>query len=328
MLTAGEGAPSELLVDLLEGRWQKAQELALAHLPDPWVSRVQAAIMTLGAIARYQGRPDEAWEYITRSLTHGPATEPGDSWFAAAICTVALAAELALDAGDLALAQAWIDAHERWLTWSDAILWQPHQNLLQARFHLLADNLDDARRSAEIALAQASEPRQPLILIAIHRLLGELALLESRVEEADAHLQQSLALAEACAAPYEQALTLLALAELRLAAGEPVIARSNLNRAHEICTPLAALPALQRIQELESRLAIIQSAPVTYPAGLTKREAEVLGLIASGKSNREMAAALFLSPRTVERHIANIYLKLDVHNKAEATAYARQHRLA
>jgi DNA-binding NarL/FixJ family response regulator len=56
---------------------------------------------------------------------------------------------------------------------------------------------------------------------------------------------------------------------------------------------------------------------------LTTRESEVLEHIAAGLSNREIAAALFLSPRTVERHIANIYLKIDVHSKAEATAFAR-----
>jgi DNA-binding CsgD family transcriptional regulator len=53
-----------------------------------------------------------------------------------------------------------------------------------------------------------------------------------------------------------------------------------------------------------------------------------LRLIAEGHSNREIAEALFLSPRTVERHIANIYIKIDVHTKAEATAYARRQRIA
>jgi len=53
-----------------------------------------------------------------------------------------------------------------------------------------------------------------------------------------------------------------------------------------------------------------------------------LSLIAEGHSNREIAEALFLSPRTVERHIANIYLKIDVHTKAEATAFAKRQHLA
>jgi DNA-binding NarL/FixJ family response regulator len=54
----------------------------------------------------------------------------------------------------------------------------------------------------------------------------------------------------------------------------------------------------------------------------------VLRLITAGHSNREIAAALYLSPRTAERHVANIYLKLGAHCKAEATAYALRHGLA
>ena len=64
-----------------------------------------------------------------------------------------------------------------------------------------------------------------------------------------------------------------------------------------------------------------------YPAGLTAREVEVLRLVAAGRSNRAIAAALSLSVRTVERHIANILRKIDAHSKAEATAYAFRHGL-
>ncbi len=62
--------------------------------------------------------------------------------------------------------------------------------------------------------------------------------------------------------------------------------------------------------------------PEKIPFGLTPREVEILGLIAAGRSNREMAADLFLSVRTVERHITNIYGKVGARSRAEATAYA------
>jgi non-specific serine/threonine protein kinase len=71
----------------------------------------------------------------------------------------------------------------------------------------------------------------------------------------------------------------------------------------------------------------IAPAPAAHHC-LSPREREVLQLIAAGQSNREIAEALYLSPRTVERHIANVYLKLDVHSRAEATAYALRHHLA
>jgi DNA-binding NarL/FixJ family response regulator len=79
------------------------------------------------------------------------------------------------------------------------------------------------------------------------------------------------------------------------------------------------------IQSLAQRLRATDSAcRLCRPAGdLTRREVEVLRLIASGLSNRVIADRLFVSPRTIERHIANIYLKINVHSKIEAAAYAR-----
>jgi DNA-binding NarL/FixJ family response regulator len=61
---------------------------------------------------------------------------------------------------------------------------------------------------------------------------------------------------------------------------------------------------------------------------LTRREAEVLALLAVGESNLEISTQLVLSLRTVERHITNVYHKLGVRNRAEATAYAVKHGLA
>ena len=68
-------------------------------------------------------------------------------------------------------------------------------------------------------------------------------------------------------------------------------------------------------------------AAPTRTGGLSRREAEVLQLLAMGRSNREIARALYLSPRTVQCHIANLYLKIGAHNTAEATAYALRHGL-
>jgi DNA-binding NarL/FixJ family response regulator len=58
---------------------------------------------------------------------------------------------------------------------------------------------------------------------------------------------------------------------------------------------------------------------------LTPREAEVLRLIAAGRSNQQIADQLVLSLRTVERHITNLYAKIGAHGKADATAYALRH---
>jgi DNA-binding CsgD family transcriptional regulator len=65
-----------------------------------------------------------------------------------------------------------------------------------------------------------------------------------------------------------------------------------------------------------------------YPAGLTPREVEVLGLVAQGLTNAQVAEALFLSPRTVHRHLNSIYHKLGVSSRTAAARFAIEHGLA
>ncbi len=65
-----------------------------------------------------------------------------------------------------------------------------------------------------------------------------------------------------------------------------------------------------------------------HPAGLTPREVEVLGLVATGVTSAKIAAELFLSPRTVETHLTSIYHKLGVTSRAGATRFALEHDLA
>jgi DNA-binding NarL/FixJ family response regulator len=67
--------------------------------------------------------------------------------------------------------------------------------------------------------------------------------------------------------------------------------------------------------------------PPVPPAGLTPREVEVLCCLAAGRSNREIAAALVISDKTVARHLANIFTKLDVSTRTAAAAYAFAHGL-
>ena len=64
------------------------------------------------------------------------------------------------------------------------------------------------------------------------------------------------------------------------------------------------------------------------PRGLTSREAEVLRLVASGKTNRDIAVELVISEHTVARHLQNMFAKLDVSTRSAATAFAFEHGLA
>ena len=72
----------------------------------------------------------------------------------------------------------------------------------------------------------------------------------------------------------------------------------------------------------------LSSAPEQHPGGLTSREVEVLGLVAEGLTNVQVAQRLFLSPRTVDTHLSSIYHKLGVSSRAAAVRFALEQGLA
>ena len=90
--------------------------------------------------------------------------------------------------------------------------------------------------------------------------------------------------------------------------------------------PLGAVPLLAQVDLLAARLA---SRPTPTEAGprLSAREAEVLRLVAAGRSNPGIAQDLSISPRTVTTHLTHIFAKLGVEGRAEAAAFAVRHGL-
>ena len=90
---------------------------------------------------------------------------------------------------------------------------------------------------------------------------------------------------------------------------------------------LAAFGALGMNGWEQRAVRLIPGPARPLPDRLTAREGEVLRLLAAGRTNKEIAAELFLSPATVERHVANLYRKIGVRRRTEATAYALSHGL-
>ena len=318
-----------LPLTVLEGEWREARRI-ISVLAEYGAHAILRHIISsfLGPLARDQGERDLAWQQVHKTWPGGPSTEPGDGGIYYTLPLQRLAVELSLDSGDLASAREWLEAHDRWLTWSGAVLGLSEAQALRARYELASGNSEEAHRRAEQALAHASEPRQPLALLAAHRLLGELNNATGRSEAADEHLRAALELADACSAPYERALTLLALAELRLTEGNNTDVSALLQEARGICSDLGAALALARADALAAQTPGGRRATSAYPAGLTRREAEVLGLLAAGRSNKEIAAELFLSERTVERHITTVYRKIGTRRRTEAMAFALRYGLA
>lgn len=101
-------------------------------------------------------------------------------------------------------------------------------------------------------------------------------------------------------------------------------ATTALDEVRAICTPLDARLALAHAERIAARF-VQASETQVYPAGLSAREVGVLRLVSTGLSNAAIAEQLFLGPRTVKAHVANIFNKLGVHDRAAATEFARQH---
>lgn len=311
---------ASLAVDLLAGQWMETGEMIDIELGETSVMFRAFTRCAFGYIAWGQGGDDVAWQQIHATFADGPHTEPGDQPFGPALELQRLAINLALDHGNLDHARAWLEMQERWLAWSGAVRRQADAHLLWARFHLLDGDSAAARQDATRAFELASDPRQPLTLLASHRFLGTLDTRAGHYTEAEEHLRAALDLAAACEAPFERALTSLELARLRIAQKQPDDARGLLDDVRTICEPLKAQPTLDRVAALEA--ALQESTPAPVPFGLTLRELEVLTLVADGLTDPQVAERLFVSPRTVSSHLTSIYNKLGVSSRAAATRIA------
>ncbi|HEX5503057.1 MAG TPA: helix-turn-helix transcriptional regulator, partial [Thermomicrobiales bacterium] len=307
------------------GEWAEARDLALAVRATASDAESFVAPGLLGELAYHQGDTDLARALIRETLPEGPATAPGGAIYTTALALQRLAAALAGDTGDLAAARAWLTAHDRWLAWGGAVLGQAEGHLGWARYHRAAGDLEAARTHAERALACAQAPRQPLALLRAHRLAGQLDTEVGRLVAAGEHLAAALRLADACDAPYGRALTLLALAALRRREGDIAAAGALVAEARACCAARGAAPALAVADALAAELA---AATPIYPAGLTAREVEVLRLVAAGRTNQEIAAALGVSRKTAVNHVTHILTKTNTANRAAAAVFALRHGLA
>jgi DNA-binding CsgD family transcriptional regulator len=117
---------------------------------------------------------------------------------------------------------------------------------------------------------------------------------------------------------YETARCRVQLGRALRALGDEESAVTELAAARRSFAELGAAPAEREAATLITR---------AHPGGLTSREVEVLRLVAAGKSNPEIAGQLFLSEKTVARHLSNIFTKLDVTSRTAAAAFAYEHHL-
>ncbi len=292
----------------LRGAWPEAEAEA-ARAAEDWTFNPEAAAKAFyetGEIRRRVGNLSGADEAFARAHELGLEPQPG----------------LAL----LRLAQGKVDAALTSLRL--AVAASPEGTPRRARLlaaqvevALAGNDLDTAETASAELDAVAQAYATPAFDASAATARGALLLARGDVTGALEYLRRACAVWQELKLPYDTARARMRYAMALREAGDAEGALLELR---------TALAAFERLgAELDARAAAdLLSGPAELPGGLTPREAEVLRLIATGKTNREIAADLVLSEHTVARHTQNIFHKLAVTSRSAATAFAYEHGLA
>lgn len=297
---------SELL--RLQGEWEAAlmeAERACSHLNRPGQRHeIGAAFYALAEMQRLRGALEGA-EVSYREAAHaGRSPQPG-------------LALLRLARGDI---EAAVHAVRHNLDETRRLPSRVHALRAAVEIFLAADQPAEARLAADELAATAADLAYPYLAAAAAAADGAVLLATGSERGAIARLREACTLWSELEARYEVARTSELLGLAYQATGDLDGAQLEFETAASLYERLGATSDAARIARAET-------APA--PAGhlLTGRELEVLRLVATGRSNRVIAADLTISEKTVARHISNIFNKLDIPSRAAATAYAYRHKL-
>lgn len=263
------------------------------------------ALYQLGELHRLRGAYEAAERAYHDASEWGEEPQPGLS--------LLLLAQGRLDAAQAAIRRV-VDETRDWT--ERCRLLGPYVEIM-----LAVGDLDAATAAAEELAGLASGGHAPLLDATSATATGAVALVRGNARGALESLRTACRTWQELRAPYQsaQVRVLIGLACRRLADHET--ARLHLDAARSTFVQLGAVTELRRLDRL-----LVQAAPEA--AGLlTRRELEVLGEIASGSTNREIAGKLFISEKTVARHVSNILTKLGLASRSAATAYAYEHEL-
>jgi DNA-binding CsgD family transcriptional regulator len=298
---------AELLA--LRGAWPDALEetrRASARFLEPTGHPAAgAAAYQQGELHRLRGEPAEAEEAYRQASRWGREPQPG-------------LALLRLDQGQVAAAAA---ALRRAL---DEATERPARARLlpaQVEIALAGGDLPAARAAADELAGVAGDLDAPLLRATAAAAEGAVLLGEGDARAALAALRGAWAAWQELEAPYEAARVRERIGLACRAIGDQDSAAMELDAARWAYQRLGAEPDLARLEEPSGR------APAGAAGGRTARAAAVRRLVATGRTNRAIAAELVLSERTVDRHVSNILTKLGVPSRAAATAWAYEQRL-
>jgi ATP/maltotriose-dependent transcriptional regulator MalT len=296
-----------------KGQWEAAEaELtsAVRELRPGRSDYVRQSLAKLGEVRRRQGRFEEAESLFTQSEPHFIALRGR--------------ASLALDRGD---ADSALEYAERFLRRVGA---EDQAELVFARYlltrgHLLKGNLFDAETHlAGLHDTASLVGTRPLIAVA-NEGRGDYAAAQGRLDDARRCYEDAIDLYETTDDVFDAARARLSYSAVLLSLGRAAPALEQAMMAQETLKRLGAAHYAGVAQALVTRLSgplADSPPPAALPNGLSAREAEVLWLLAAGKTNQEIADALVLSVRTVERHISTIYQKLEIKGRAARASAA------
>ena len=304
----GECTLHRATVMQIGGEWDAATRAA-GHVcaTDTRAETLANAWYRLAELHRVAGRVADARDAFRHAALLGRDVQPG-------------LALLHRDAGELDT--AWAGLERARATGNPPAT---RAELLAAAVQVAIDRYRISEAEAACAeLAECAGAFDTLYLQALAaRAAGELAVAQDRTPDALGMLRRAWLLWQRLDAPYDAALTRLSIGRAARQAGDEEGAQLEFDAARSVLEALGAVPDLVRLER-----AAAASAPTTVVAGLSRREREVLELVARGWSNRRIAEHLFLSERTVARHVGSILAKLDVPSRSAATAYAYAHGLA
>jgi DNA-binding NarL/FixJ family response regulator len=323
---AGEDAGTEVacvtcLVYVLRerGEWSRACELGRELIETD--TAVWVAEGLVGAIHAFQGKLDSARRMLTASRTVsssvGHYNMYMDSTTGLAYVAAAEGAEDEAAEHCRALLARWEESEDHhYAVWG--IRWA-------AAFFARRGDAEGANACAEALARMASEAGHGDALAALAQAIGERALLEGDGVAAAEHLSRAVELHRTLAVPFERAQIELRAGVALAAAGERDAAVERLCDAYRTASKLGARPlaseAAQEVAALGESVAQRlggRAATKTDGVQLTRRELEVLRHVSVGRTNREIAQELFVSPRTVDMHVRNLLGKLDCRSRVEA----------
>jgi len=183
---------------------------------------------------------------------------------------------------------------------------------------------DAADRALAEAAGLAAELGIPQLVGTVRTNQGNVAAHQERWADASEHYAVAVAAYLEIGHGHDAVEAMIGLGRAARRLGHEDEAAGHLRSAEAIARELGSA---ERLTQVHAALAESGAGAGPLPGGLTGRQAEVLRLVAAGMSNKEIAAALYLSPSTVERHLVTVYRKLGVAGRVDATRYAVSHGL-